>query len=207
MFRNKLNLRLLMHFVAMSAILLGLALYKTSNVKAELDLNSPLLVNTRTRLHLCVGVSPELQPRNLEIRERLQTSLHTLKNTNPHWNIVYGADNEVPTLENNCKLNIPAGSLSKDYNANAVGLGNVTNPTPYRTVFLVLDEQRADLVLGSAKVMLIPYEMMLISEHENVEVTTAVVLRESAIEDSEIIELHLPIGMGLEPARPISSQE
>jgi hypothetical protein len=192
---------LVLNCLLMVLIVAGAIVYNASRAEAKVDTNSPLLVTTRTSLRLCAHVAPSLADQSAEIRERLSTSLNIVRTTNPYWGKAY-RDAALPQLETACTIQIPEQPIDES-DPYAVGRGMVKDPSPYRAVFLILDEATAKNILGERLASLVPYEMMQVGDHDAAEITKALVLRESAIDNPKVIQLQMALAIGLYPAQPI----
>ena len=175
--------------------------------QAELTLDRGLLVNTRDRMRVCVEETPGLTeaPGLAEpaptVRAKLGRAMQVV-HQHPDWQAA-GLGDRVPALEAGCRAKIPSDKLDRG-NSQAVGRGKTNNPGPFRTVIVVLDEARAARILGDRPATLVPFEMMCPTEEECVEVTSSVIVRESALESPDFINPYLTLAVGLEPSRPIT---
>lgn len=176
----------------------GAAIYGTSVEAAEVDMASPLLVSTRDSLRLCVQVSEQLGDRKVGIMDQVEGAVAKLSDTHPDWDQAYGAMGPAG-IDDACKVSVPDGELNET-DAFALGGGFVKTPSAYRAVILVLDGATADRVLGKRDVAHAPYEMMALNEHEAVEVTNAVVVRESALGGASFVEDYLSVAVSLAPS-------
>lgn len=179
-------------------VMVGVAAMSATPVEAaEVDMASPLLVSTRDDLRLCVQVSEQLGDRQAAILDEVERSVARLTDTHVDWDQAYGAM-RFAGVDEACKVSVPDGELD-EADASALGGGFVKTPSDYRAVILVLDDDTADRVLGKRDVAHAPYEMMALSEHEAVEVTNAVVVRESAMGGATFMEDYLPVAVSLAP--------
>lgn len=176
----------------------GAAMPSTPVEAAEVDMASPLLVSTRDNLRLCVQVSEQLGDRKAAILDQVEGSVAKLSDTHADWDQAYGAMG-FGGVDDGCKVSVPNGEID-EADASALGGGFVETPSDYRAVILVLDEPTADRVLGKRDVAHAPYEMMALSDHEAVEVTNAVVVRESAMGGATFMEEYLPVAVSLAPS-------
>lgn len=192
----------LLHFAAMAIILVGFTvIWTNSMVHAKVDLDSPLLVNTRDSLRVCTTVAPKLETQRMDVAQQLTERMQRLQTTHPDWDKVYDKVTSAPSFETDCTATIPT-NLFDPADATAVGRGLVKKPSPFRAIVLVLDEDTADMVLGTLDVSHAAYEMMQVSEYEAVEVTNALVVRNSFIGTQEFVEQYLSVAVGLNPIKP-----
>jgi hypothetical protein len=198
----------MMHIAAMVAVVLaGVIFARTgSTVEAAVNPASPLIITTRANLQVCAQVAPALKSRNIAIMSKLNQRMEALRASHPRWNDVHGRASFAPVFSGACTVKVPTRLLD-EADAAAVGKGFTTNPGPFRAVVLVLDDQTADVVLGKLNVKHAPYEMMQLSEHEAVEVTNALVVRESYVSTQEFIDQYLSVAVSLEPAKPYELPE
>jgi hypothetical protein len=195
--------QIIAHLAAMAVVILGAVFVAKlpSTAHAEVDNTSPLAVTIRTSLEVCAQVSSSLKGKQAQILNQLSKRMETLKNTHPEWNTVYGSDTPAPQFHSNCTVKIPTSQLDPG-DMNAVGRGIITDPSSFRAVVLVLDDQMADTVLGPLDISHAVYEVMQVSEHEYVEVTNALVVRESFIGNPDFVDQYLSVAVSLNPRRP-----
>lgn len=200
--------RTMMHIVAMAAVVLAGVAYAFSGAtaRAAYDHSSPLLVNTRSKLEVCAQVAPKLKDKNIAITNKLNERMSKLKATHPKWNDVHGKAAAAPAFSNSCTVKIP-NQLIDEADPNVIGKGFTTKPSPFRAIVLVVDNETADIALGKLNVKHATYELMWINEHEAVEVTNALVVRESYLDTQEFVDQYLSVAVSLEPARPYELPE
>jgi hypothetical protein len=186
--------------IAILLFLAGAYIYMATRVEAKLDLHSPLLLNTRKNLRICAQVEPKLAGHRQEIMARITAGLENVRSNNPYWEKAYGST-AAPSVESACAVSIPA-SLVDESDINAVGPGITSNPLPFRTVLVVVSDETASFVLGNRIAALVPYEMMKISDHEIIQVTSALIVRESALADPRVLRQYMPVAIGLSPEQP-----
>lgn len=192
----------LAHFAAMAIVLVGfIVIWPNSMVHAKVDLDSPLLVSTRESLRVCTTVDPKLEAQRSEIAQRLTERMQQLQTTHPDWDKIYDKVISAPPFETDCTATIPTNLLDPA-DATVIGKGLVKNPSPFRAIVLVLDDDTADVVLGKLDVSHAAYEMMQVSEYEAVEVTNALVVRNSFIGTQEFVDQYLSVAVGLNPIKP-----
>jgi hypothetical protein len=198
----------MMHIAAMVVVVLaGVIFARTgSTVKAAVNTDSPLIVTTRANLQVCAQVAPALKGKSIAIMNQLNQRMATLRASHPMWNDVHGRASSAPAFSSACSVTVPTKLLDEG-DASALGKGFTTNPSQFRAVVLVLDEQTANLVLGNLNVKHAPYEMMQISQHEAVEVTNALVVRESYLNTQEFVDQYLSVAVSLNPAKPYELPE
>lgn len=193
----------MLHIAAMVVVALaGIVFARTgSTAKAAVSPHSPLLVTTRASLQVCAQVAPALKDKHIAIMSKLNQRMETLRASHPKWDEVHGRANAAPAFSSNCAAKIPT-KLLDEADAFALGKGFTTNPGPFRAIVLVLDDQTADVVLGKLNVKHAPYEMMQVNEHEAVEVTNALVVRESYLQTQEFVDQYLSVAVSLDPVKP-----
>ena len=211
--------------VGMAVLLVVVAVSARSVVATppEYTTSSPLLVNTRNALQLCIQVSPSLQSQKMVITHLIQEQMGILQQTHPDWARVYGgsvnvqdgisvpisttvqdatsSQNATVLFQQNCPVSIPTERLDSS-DMTAFGRGLVTEPSLFRAVVLVLDDATADLVIGDLDMSHAVYEVMKNSEHGFVEVTNAIVVRASAIKTAKFVDQYLSVAISLPPTRP-----
>ena len=200
---KRLPLRSLVQVVAMSSIALAAARCggeATPEVHdddhAHFDGQSALLTTNRDALRLCVQEAPGLRGAGARTAERLGASLKAL-NAHPDWAAArFGA--RTPSIDVGCPG--PQLALERiDPKASIVGVGRTAKPGRYRTVVHVLDEKTADVVLGDRKAERAVAEFLRVDDHLLAEVTTALVVRESYLDDPEFTSSWLSQTVGLRP--------
>ncbi|HEX6292739.1 MAG TPA: hypothetical protein VFZ66_26380 [Herpetosiphonaceae bacterium] len=198
----------MLHIAAMVVVVLAGVGFAWSGSRAEAAVltDSPLLVSNRSSLQVCAQVAPALQGKSSTIMNRLNERMETLRATHPKWNEVYGLSVASPRFNSNCTVKIPT-TLLDEADPWAVGKGFTNHPSQFRAVVLVLDDKTADVVLGNLNVKHAAYEMMQISEHEAVEVTNALVVRESYLGTQEFVDQYMSVAVSLEPVKPYERPE
>ncbi|MCC6500800.1 MAG: hypothetical protein IT313_11100 [Anaerolineales bacterium] len=188
-----------LHLIAMILILLGVILYSLMNfdkAHAYPITTNALLVNDRTTLRVCFATDQFLTTRMIEISDRLFTALDQVRQYKGTDWLPAGFQEKTPIPESNCQVRIPSKQM---LGFESLGPGLTDKPGPFRSVILVLSETSANRVLENKNADFATYELMQISDHVAVEVTSALVVRESSLENPEFIETYLPVALGLEP--------
>jgi hypothetical protein len=163
----------------------------TPPAHAHFEPDSSLMVSTRDELRVCVDTQGPVDASRLE--QRLSSGLGLVRQ-HPQWGVArYGE--RVPALERECAARLPA-EITK---GTVVGPGVTDDPSPYRTVIIVLDEASAKRYLGAQPAVLVPYELMKVSDHVAVTVTQAVVVREGFVGAPAFTAEYLTPALGLEP--------
>jgi hypothetical protein len=198
----------MVHIVAMVAVAVAGLMYARSGATAHaaVDHSSPLLVSTRSSLQVCAQVAPALKSKNSDILGKLNQSMVALQATHPSWSQVHGIMAAAPSFSTDCTAKIP-NRLIDEADPNIVGKGFTTKPSPFRAIVLVLDDQTADVALGKLNVKHVAYEMMLVNEHEAVEVTNALVVRESYLATQDFVDQYLSVAVSLDPVKPYALPE
>lgn len=192
-----------LHLAAMTVVLLLIgwqyAPEPHAHARAELNLSSSLLVDTRETLRVCA-----LLP--YEDHDAATTALEaglTQVQQHPDWaSAAYG--NQPPALESDCHVTLPDKPIER---GTIIGPGITETPGPYRTVLIVLDDASANRHLGKADAVLVPYELMKVGDHDAATVTTALVVRAAFLNSSEFTELYLPLSLGLSPKAELESSD
>jgi hypothetical protein len=200
--------QMMMHIVAMAAVVLAGVAYTFSGATAHAayDHTSPLLVNTRSTLEVCAQVAPALKDKHLAIANKLNERMSKLKATHPKWNDVHGKAAAAPAFSTSCTIKIP-NQLIDEADPTVVGKGYTSKPSPFRAIVLVVDDATADIALGKLNIKHAAYEMMWVSEHEAVEVTNALVVREGYLDTQEFVDQYLSVAVSLEPVKPYELPE
>jgi len=199
---KRFPLRSLVQVVAMSGI--ALAAVRCGGEEAHhhdhddglFNGQSALLTKNRDALRLCVREAPALHGRGTRVAERLGAKLKAL-NAHPDWAAArFGP--KTPTVEAGC----PGPELALERinpKESIVGVGPTSTPARFRTFIHVLDEQTADVVLGDRKAERAVAEFLRVDDHVLAEVTTALVVRESYLDDPEFASRWLSQTVGLRP--------
>ncbi|NMO21488.1 hypothetical protein HPC49_31690 [Pyxidicoccus fallax] len=198
---KRFPLRELLHVAAMSGIVFaavhcgGEAPANIPEGDVHFDDKSALLTTNRDALRLCVREAPGLRGGG-RVTERLDASLKAL-DAHPDWAAArFGA--KTPTVEAGCPG--PALPLARiEPKESIVGPGPTTKPGRFRTFIHVLDEKTADVVLGERKAERAVAEFLRVDDHILAEVTTALVVRESYLDDPEFASRWLSQAVGLQP--------
>jgi hypothetical protein len=162
---------------------------------AHLNLKSALLVAERHALKVCVEVDPALEGQREELLGALKDELAGLKATHPDW-AISGLDDAPVQVSLGCPVNaMPSGRLASK--GERVGPSANKLPSPFRTHVYLLGEEKAREVLGDETAIRARAETLQVSDHEFVEVSTALVVRASALGTPAFQEEWLPRGVGL----------
>ncbi|HEX6287547.1 MAG TPA: hypothetical protein VFZ66_00075 [Herpetosiphonaceae bacterium] len=198
MLRRLMNRQVFLHAIAMALVFAAIVSLRGQNVRAQPTWDSGLLVNTRASLRTCMVTAPGLASKAPAIAQQLARGLEKVRQ-HRDWEPA-GLGRAIPNIERACAgAQIPTRALEK---GSVVGPGMTTNPTPFRSVIFVLDEATADQVLGKGtNAGLFPFEMMAVGEHESVEVTSGLVVREGFVESADFADPYLSLALGLEPSK------
>jgi hypothetical protein len=158
---------------------------------AHFEPDSSLMVSTRDELRVCVDTHGELGG---GLDQALSAAVGTVRR-HPQWGTARYGDT-VPLLERGCATTLPSTGVTKGV---VVGPGVTADPSPYRTVIVVLDEANAKRYLGDQPAVLVPYELMKLDDHVAVTVTQAVVARGSVVGTPAFANEYLTPALGLEP--------
>ena len=161
--------------------------------------DSGLIVSTRTDLRVCTdirGPAPE------QVTRQLIGALERVRR-HPHWTRT-GYGDAIPVLERDCAaVQLPDSGVAKGV---VVGPGLTGNPSPYRTVIVVLDAETADRYLGDQPAVLVPYELMRVKTGVTAMVTQALVVRAFFLDSPEFAKEYLTPALGLHP-NPVQEED
>lgn len=166
---------------------------------AHLTLEGGLLVAERRALQVCVELEPSLRGRSEELLSALQGDLAAMEAGHPDWEKARYRQAPVGV-----RLGCPGGAMPTGRLAAKgamVGPGTSANPSPFRTFVYVLDDAKADEVLGGQQVARARAETLKVGDDLLVEVSTALIVRASALGTPSFREAGLPTGLGLRPLR------
>jgi hypothetical protein len=191
------------HVAAMLGVLvLGVRCAGMGEVESDqshLTMENALLVAERTGLQVCVELDPALKDRSGELLGTLKADLAVLKENHPLWERS-GFGQAPVRVQLGCPGGVmPSGRLESK--GALVGPGLSERPSPYRTFLYVLDDAKAQAVLGDEPAIRARAELMKVEDHVMAEVSTALVIRASALGTSSFQETLLPTGVGLPPLR------
>ncbi|WP_375766267.1 hypothetical protein NR798_31815 [Archangium gephyra] len=199
---KKLSMREWAHVAAMLGVLVagvrcGGGLEGEESEHAHLTLEGGLLVAERGALQVCVEVAPSLEGRSEELLGALKGDLAEVERSHPDWGKArYG---QAPA---SVRLGCPGGALPSgrlEAKGAMVGPGLSTRPSAFRTFVYVLDDAKADEVLGGQQALRARAESLKVGDHLVVEVSTALVVRASALGTGSFRDAWLPTGLGLRP--------
>ncbi len=191
------------HVAAMLGVLvLGVRCAGMEEVQSEhshLLLDNALLMAERTGLQVCVELDPALKDRSGELLGALKADLAVLKENHPLWERS-GFGQAPVRVQLGCPGGaMPAGRLESK--GALVGPGLSERPSPFRTFLYVLDDAKAQEVLGGERAIRARAELLKVEDHVMAEVSTALVVRASDLGTSSFQETWLPAGVGLPPLR------
>ncbi|HYH95500.1 hypothetical protein [Hyalangium sp.] len=158
-----------------------------------------LLVSERSGLQVCVELDPALEGRSEELLGALKADLAALEQGHPDWQKA-GMARAPVRLQLGCPGKAMPSERLESKGAQ-VGPGLSIRPSPFRTFIYVLDEAKASQVLGEQQAIRARAELMEVSDHQMVEVSTALVIRASALGTASLREEWLPLGTGLKLLR------
>lgn len=166
---------------------------------AHFTTQNALLVSDRSALQVCVELDPALEGRSEELLGAVRADVAALEQSHSDWRRA-GLGREPVRVQRGCPGEaMPSGRLESK--GAQVGPGLSLRPSPFRTFVYVLDEARAQEVLGAEPAIRARAELMEVGDHQMVEVSTALVIRASALGTAALREQWLPMGMGLKPLR------
>jgi len=208
---KRLNIQALTH-VALMAVVVGGVVVLTGTGREDrahgahetrVSLEGGLLTTNRDSLRVCVELAPGLRARRAEIASHLDASLRRIQGHQDWAKARFGS--RPLAVEHGCPgAVLPARALEDK--STPVGPGLTSNPSQFRTFVYVLDDATADVVLGERNAGRAPAELMRASEHVLVEVTSAVLVRESYLSTGDFSDFWLTWGVGLQPARGLDFQ-
>lgn len=170
---------------------------------AHFTTQDALLVTDRAALQVCVELDPALEGRSEELVDALRAELAALELSHSDWKKA-GLGRAPMRVQRGCPGKAMPSARLESKGAQ-VGPGLSLRPSPFRTFIYVLDEPRAQQVLGEEQAIRARAELMEVSDHQMVEVSTALVIRASAIGTEALRERWLPMGVGLKPLREEAS--
>jgi hypothetical protein len=166
---------------------------------AEFTTENALLVSDRSALQVCVELDPALENRSEELLGALKADLAALEQGHSDWRKA-GLGRAPVSVQLGCPGKaMPSGRLESK--GAQVGPGLSLRPSPFRTFVYVLDQAKAQEVLGEEQMIRARAELMEVSDHQMVEVSTALVIRASALGTAALREQWLPMSVGLKPLR------
>jgi hypothetical protein len=166
---------------------------------AHFTTQDALLVSDRSALQVCVELDPALESRSEELLRAVKAGLAELERSHSDWRKA-GLGRAPVRVQQGCPGKaMPSGRLESK--GAQVGPGLSLRPSPFRTFIYVLDEAKAQEVLGEQQAIRARAELMEVSDHQLVEVSTALVIRASELGTAELREQWLPMGVGLKPLR------
>jgi hypothetical protein len=191
------------HVAAMlSVLVLGVrcaGMEEVDSDQAHMQLDNALMVAERSGLQLCVELDPALRSRSGELLEALKADLAVVKERHPLWEKAGFAQAPV-----RIQLGCPGAAMPSERlesKGAQVGPGVSASPSPFRTFVYILDEAKAQVVLGEEPAIRARAELMRVEEHALAEVSTALVIRASSLGTSSFQETWLPTGLGVPPLR------
>jgi hypothetical protein len=165
--------------------------------------DNALLVSERSALQVCVELDPALEAKSQELLAGLKADLASLEQAHPDWKKA-GLGRAPVRVQRGCPgAAMPSERLESKGAQVGPGLSHL--PSAFRTFIYVLDEAKAQQVLGEQQAVRARAELMQVSDHQMVEVSTALVIRASAIGTADLREQWLPMGTGLQPLREPSA--
>jgi hypothetical protein len=189
--------------LAVAALTVGLVLVSIADPDTDqrdapsVDLDSGLLVTTRTDFRICVEAGPSTD--RVRTGRLLLAALDTVRQ-HPHWPQAYRRAHYDPATAIN--WGCPAPRLPSSIDRQAVaGPGVTAEPSPYRVWIYLLDAPTAARLLGptSAPVVLTA-ESMRDGANTIFPVSTALLIGADRISDTSAVADQLRDAAGLAPA-------
>jgi hypothetical protein len=168
-----------------------------------LDLSSALLVKTRDRLAVCMQLDPLLADQAPAFAATLRADLAQLGGSHPDWRIA-GLDRGDVDVAIGC----PGGALAaapldgKGTAGAVLGPGVSAAPSRFRTHVHVIADARAEAILGDQPFARAIAELAVVDEHRVAEVSTAIVVRASALGTEPFRTQALAQSVGLREVTP-----
>ena len=190
--------------LAFAAILmLGCTVGEEAHHDDVLDLNSALLVGARDRLQVCLQLDPALAAQTDQLAAKLRADLLALRAAHPSWRVA-GLDRGEPRVVVGC----PAGAAiaqqidEKGIDGAVIGPGLRSAPTLSRTHVHVITDEVAARVLGERTFARAIAELAVVDDHRVAEVSTALIVRASAIGSDAFRRDALAQSIGLPVLQP-----
>jgi hypothetical protein len=129
--------------------------------------------------------------------ETLKSDVAAIKERHPLWEKA-GFGQAPVRVQRGCPgAAMPSGRLESK--GAMVGPGVSARPSPFRTFVYIVDDAKAQEVLGEQPAIRARAELMKVEDHVLAEVSTALVVRASALGTSSFQETWLTTGLGLRP--------
>jgi len=163
----------------------------------EPTFDNALLVRSRDHLAVCLQVDPVLAANTDQYITQLRTDLQVLQARHPDWH-VGGLGQNTFEIVVGCPGDgvIPELIEDKGTGGAVIGPGLRSAPTPFRTHVHVLGDAKAN-ILGGRPYGRASAELTQIDEHRLAEVSTAIVIRASALGTEAFRSDALAQGLGL----------
>lgn len=196
--RLRTKRRALLHLAAMAGVLglaAGLVGQGATPAHAELTQDNGLLVSTREDFRLCVDTTSSTA-RAADVRAAVVAGVAQVQR-HPDWKAAFGA----PSAGARAAVapSCPTVRLPDRVDrTTVVGPGITDSPSPYRTWVHVLDDRTADRLLGPGVAAVnVSAELMRTDERNVATVSTAVLVRDSRLDDPAFRGGLLTEGIGL----------
>lgn len=170
--------------------------------RSLLDLESALLVATRDRLQVCLHLDPDIIAQTDALASRLRADLVALR-AHPDWHAA-GLERGDVTVAAGCPGApvLEAAVDGKGAGGAVLGPGLTSTPSPYRLHLHALGDARASVVLGDLASARAIAELVPVDEHRVAEVSTALVVRASALGTAVFQQETLAPSLGLRAPSP-----
>ncbi len=163
---------------------IGIAVSCTVGDEAEhddiLDLDNALLVSSRDRLEVCLQVQPALAAQAVQLADRLRDDLALLRAHHPDWQIA-GVDDFVVVIGCPASATVAQPIDDKGTAGVVVGPGLQAKPSPFRVHVHVISDATATTVLGARSFARAIAELAVVDDHRVAEVSTALIVRVTAL--------------------------
>ena len=162
---------------------------------SEAAFDNALLVRSRDHLAVCIQVDPVLAAKTDQYVTQLRVDLQTLQARHPDWH-VGGLGQNTFEIVVGCPGDGVIPQLMDDKTSDVIGPGLRSAPTQFRTHVHVLGDAKAT-VLGDRPYGRAIAELAAVDEHRLAEVSTAIVVRASALGTDAFRADALAQGLGL----------
>ena len=165
-----------------------------------LDLDSALLVDSRDHLAVCLQVDATLTADAPRLAEQLHADLMALRAAHTDWRAA-GLDAGEVSVSIGCPGGlVPLDAIDNKGAGGAVlGPGLRAAPTQFRTYVHVISDATAATVLADRRFGRAIAELAAVDDHRVAEVSTAIVVRASALGTAEFRADALAQAIGLRP--------
>lgn len=189
--------------IAAVAIIVGCTVGEDPHEReGVLDLGSALLVTSRDRLEVCLHVAPTLAAHAEDYATRLRADLALLQAQHPDWHAAGLGHDSFAVVVGCPESSVPLALIDDKGAGGAVmGPGVQAAPSRFRAYIHVLDD--ASTVLGERPFGRAIAELVVVDEHRVAEVSTALVVRATALGTAAFRADALAQSIGLSAIDPL----